>query len=103
MIIQSEFGGEMWWCCGKTTKDAPGCKFSKHLSKEDEDEDVEQQEEGDQTLKNKYARCYCCKEKGHRAQDCPRDPNIKTAVDVNEEDMRIVKSKDFRKLLSDTL
>lgn len=31
----------MWWCCGKTMKDAPGCKFSKHVSKEDEDEDVE--------------------------------------------------------------
>ena len=30
----------MWWCCGKTTKEAPGCKFSKHFSKEDEDEDV---------------------------------------------------------------
>jgi hypothetical protein len=31
----------MWWCCGKTSKDAPGCKFSKHESKEDEDEDLE--------------------------------------------------------------
>jgi len=29
----------MWWCCGKSSKDAPGCKFSKHFSKEDEDED----------------------------------------------------------------
>jgi hypothetical protein len=48
-------------------KDAPGCKFSKHVSKEDEDEDMEQQEEGDMALKNKYVRCYCCKEKGHRA------------------------------------
>jgi hypothetical protein len=26
---QSEFGGEMWWCCGKIGKDAIGCKFSK--------------------------------------------------------------------------
>ena len=93
----------MWWCCGKTTKDAPGCKFSKHVSKEDEDEDMEQQEETDAALKNKYARCYCCKEKGHRAQDCPRDPNIKTAHDANDEDLRIVKAKDFRKLLSDSL
>lgn len=39
---QSEFGGEMWWCCGKRSKDAAGCKFSKHESKEDEDEDIEQ-------------------------------------------------------------
>jgi hypothetical protein len=20
----------MWWCCGKSDKNAPGCKFSKH-------------------------------------------------------------------------
>ena len=92
----------MWWCCGKPTKDAAGCKFSKHVSKEDEDEDLEQQEEVDQALKNKYARCYCCKEKGHRAQDCPRDPNIKTSQDPAEEDMRIVRAKDFRKLLSES-
>jgi len=29
----------MWWCCGKTQKDAPGCLFSKHECKEDEDDD----------------------------------------------------------------
>lgn len=39
---RSEYGGEMWWCCGKTDKDNIGCKFSKHESKEDdEDEDGE--------------------------------------------------------------
>lgn len=32
---QSEWGGEMWWCCGKRGKDAAGCKFSKHESKDD--------------------------------------------------------------------
>lgn len=89
----------MWWCCGKTVKDAPGCKFSKHVSKEDEDDmDLEQAEEGDQALKNKYARCYCCKEKGHRAIDCPRDPNVKTGHDANDEDTRIQRAKDFRKV-----
>lgn len=97
----------MWWCCGKTTKDAPGCKFSKHLSKEDEDEDVEQQDgeenEGEMAAKRKNARCYCCKEKGHRATECPRDPNIKTQADANEENLRIIKAKVFRKLLSDSL
>jgi hypothetical protein len=35
-VHQSEWGGEMWWCCGKRIKDAPGCKFNKHVSKEDE-------------------------------------------------------------------
>jgi len=24
---QSQWSGEMWWCCGKTSKDALGCKF----------------------------------------------------------------------------
>lgn len=28
----------MWWCCGKRGKEALGCKYSKHVSKEDEDE-----------------------------------------------------------------
>jgi len=31
----------MWWCCGKNSKDALGCKFAKHFSKEDEDEDAD--------------------------------------------------------------
>ena len=65
----------MWWCCGKPSKDAPGCKFSKHVCKEDEDEDIEQS-----------------------AQECPRDPNYRTSNDPNEEDMRVVKSKEFRKV-----
>lgn len=34
----SEYGGEMWWCCGKLGKNAPGCRFSKHESKDDDEE-----------------------------------------------------------------
>lgn len=34
----------MWWCCGKPAKDAQGCKFSKHESKDDEEEDKEKEE-----------------------------------------------------------
>jgi len=31
----------MWWCCGKTSKEAPGCKFNKHeMVKDDEDEEM---------------------------------------------------------------
>jgi len=46
-IHQSEWSGEMWWCCGKTSKDARGCKFSKHqkVDEDDEDEDAPAQEE----------------------------------------------------------
>ena len=32
-----EWSGEIWWCCGKDNKDQPGCKYSKHESKEDEE------------------------------------------------------------------
>jgi len=95
----------MWWCCGKPSKEAPGCKFAKHVSKEDEDEDLDPQddEEADAQGKKKHAWCFCCKEKGHRAPDCPRDPNIRTQLDANAEDERIAKAKNFKKLLSDSL
>ena len=29
----------MWWCCGKTKKDAAGCKYAKHESKDDEEDE----------------------------------------------------------------
>jgi hypothetical protein len=32
----STYSGEIWWCCGKTNKDAPGCKVSKHECKDDD-------------------------------------------------------------------
>ena len=41
-VHQSQWSGEMWWCCGKSSKDAPGCKFSKHEHIKD-DEDGEEQ------------------------------------------------------------
>ena len=31
----------MWWCCGKSSLDAPGCKFGKHLSTKDEEDQEE--------------------------------------------------------------
>ena len=27
---------------------------------------------------HKNVRCVCCKEIGHRIENCPRDPNFKT-------------------------
>jgi hypothetical protein len=29
----------MWWCCGRKNKEAAGCKFGKHLNKDDEEHD----------------------------------------------------------------
>jgi hypothetical protein len=51
----------MWWCCGKTKQNAPGCLFRKHISKE---EDNEKDSDTDQT-KAKRQKCYACKELGH--------------------------------------
>lgn len=76
----SEYGGEMWWCCGKRGKDQAGCKFSKHESKDDDlDEPLEEEERlrmDSVMLKN--VRCLCCKETGHRIENCTRDPNFVT-------------------------
>lgn len=33
---QSTFGGEIWWCCGRKNKEDPGCKYSRHEPKDDE-------------------------------------------------------------------
>ena len=37
----------MWWCCGKTSKEALGCKFNKHIAKvDDEDQEAKRDEIG---------------------------------------------------------
>lgn len=98
---QSEWGGEMWWCCGKRGKDQPGCKFSKHESKDDDDDDEKKQAEAAKA--QKYVRCTCCKELGHSIDECVRDPNFKTNHEVAKDMQRINKIKDFRKLHADTI
>ena len=69
---RSEWGGTMWWCCGKTKLNAAGCKFQKHSSKEDKDDD----EENDQIAAFK-TRCALCRETGHKAHECVKDPNLR--------------------------
>ena len=93
----------MWWCCGKQGKDQPGCKFSKHESKDDEDDDLGDDQDVEGAKSNKYMRCAACKEIGHTVQDCLRDPNLKTGVKADVEFERIQKMKDFRKLFADSI
>ena len=38
---KSEFSGEMYWCCGKTTKEALGCKFDYHVARHDDDDELD--------------------------------------------------------------
>lgn len=34
-IHTGEFGAEVWWCCGKTSREATGCKSGKHEAKDE--------------------------------------------------------------------
>lgn len=78
---QSDWGGEMWWCCGKKDREHPGCKYSKHESREDDLEyDIKKNGVG-----NKNMKCVCCKEFGHSIENCAKDPNFKTLTNVFEE------------------
>ena len=81
---QSDYGGEMWWCCGKQGKDQPGCKFSMHESKDDDDK-MSDEGDPDRAKHNKNIRCASCKEMGHSVESCPRDPNFRSQADADEE------------------
>lgn len=37
-VHQSQWSGEMWWCCGKSTSNAPGCRFGMHVTNEDKED-----------------------------------------------------------------
>lgn len=102
---QSDWGGEMWWCCGKKDKDAPGCKYSKHESKEDSDyEDKGVDDDQNEWLK-KQRRCMCCKQLGHTIENCQRDPNIKTGKqnEIVSEMERLSNLKECRKLHAENI
>lgn len=89
----SEFGGEMWWCCGKLGKEAPGCKYAKHEAKDDDDDmdeqDRKERDEQKAKILDQNVRCFACKEIGHRSKDCPHDPNIRTAYNAVKELERV--------------
>ena len=88
----SEWGGTVWWCCGKSDKSFPGCKFSRHVSKDDqEDPDDDPFGNGTEgTLNAKLKRCACCKQQGHSAENCAHDPNLRTTTDISEDEIRIL-------------
>jgi hypothetical protein len=78
---KSEWSGDLWWCCGKTQKDAPGCKFDKHIRIKDVDEEDEYKKKpGGTDEELDKVVCQCCKEVGHKADYCPNDPNFRTNI-----------------------
>lgn len=52
---------------------------------------------------DRNVRCTCCKEKGHKIENCIRDPNFKTNKKTDVDIERILKLKSFKKLHVDTM
>lgn len=67
---QSEYSGDMWWCCGKLAKDALGCKFGKHEIKVDEDDADVYMGLTKKPESSSLAVCQCCKQVGHQMHNC---------------------------------
>ena len=71
----------VYWCCGKNGEESGGCVIGKHISKE----------EAITQIHDPYAVKFCigCKKHGHLLVDCPKDPNYKTHVEIQEEFKRV--------------
>jgi hypothetical protein len=81
-VHASDFGGEIWWCCGKTDTHALGCLLRKHESKDDEEGEViiEEEEEEESHKLCSVRHKQSCTKQGHTAANCPIDPNPKGKV-----------------------
>jgi len=79
---QSDWGGAVWWCCGKNNRDQPGCKFNKHVSKEEHDDLDDENGNSNKIYERKLIRCSCCKQMSHSIENCKLDPNLKTTNDI---------------------
>ena len=88
------YNGENYWCCGKKGKEAPGCQSSKHVAKEEEEE--LNRDKDDDKLKYASAKCSSCKQLGHEAHECPKDPNVQGS-DPEEDIKRIEEIKKKKK------
>lgn len=86
----------MWWCCGKTKQNAKGCKFQKHVQKEDLHNSDSEEEE-----LSKIPKCALCGQTGHKAHECDRDPNLRTGYDHDDEFVRIKKIAQAEKKMND--
>ncbi|CAG9333878.1 unnamed protein product [Blepharisma stoltei] len=96
----SQYSGQMWWCCGRKGELAKGCRTSKHIAKNDEEEILREERR-----LRKQQFCTSCSESGHDEKSCPYDPNAKTDFDIEEENERLenirIKKKQGKSLDSD--
>lgn len=70
------WSGSMYWCCGKETKEAFGCRLQKHFCREES-----QLEENAEDETKKKSFCATCKSIGHPSTECHLDPNIRRNLD----------------------
>ena len=49
-------------------------------------------------MNQKNIKCWICKDLGHVANDCDRDPNFRTSKDVESEYERLVSFKNHKSL-----
>ena len=106
---RSEYSAEddLWWCCLKKGFKSPGCKLQEHQAIENDDEDEFNQKEDEKSkqIEMKNKRCLCCKQFGHRIENCPKDPNIVTLKDKDElekDSKRLERIKDDKKKFAET-
>lgn len=66
---------------------------------------MEGEEEGAEgSAKNdKLMRCQCCKQLGHKIQNCQLDPNLKTTGDISEDEIRLLTTTANRKMHIDSV
>ena len=80
-----EWGGELWWCCGKTNVKAAGCVRSRHITREEYEKENEQKlmeiDSEEEERKKASEVCFGCKQPGHTIENCTQDPNLKTTFD----------------------
>lgn len=88
----------MYWCCGKTFKEAPGCQVNKHECKdEEEDEDALEEKQENEKIRILNSKCYSCKDFSHLPNECPKDPNLRSHYDESEEFERVKGIKKIKK------
>lgn len=79
VVHQGEWSGSVWWCCGNTKRDATGCTSSKHVPLD---------RRGNK--QNNRIVCGSCREKGHLSSLCPKDPNVRSKANQDEEISRLL-------------
>ena len=85
----SQWSGTEYWCCGRKSVNAPGCNKTAHVSR------------GQFLAASAVQRCSSCREQGHAAVACPRDPNVRSKIDSAAELERLesISHRKYHKLL----